>query len=503
MVECCAERTRCPWSVDERRGAPERGNIKDMHLFDRIRQSRELLVVTALAALLLGYAILHLAHILGPFIVAAVFAYLVHPLVDWAERRTQLPRVVVILVLYLLLGGMLVLGGILIAPSLGQQLRALLRTVPEVIEAVDRRLAAAPELRIGELVIDTRALVSRIDAAAQSLTARFGQEAVPLVLATVEALIKSFVFFLVSFYGLLQGRPLVARLRSLAPPRHQRTVGRILGQVDATFRAYVRAQLALFLIMATATYIALTILQVKYRLALAIATGLLELIPFVGPWTAGSIAVSVALTQGSAPFGWSSLQLAVVVALVYLVLRLLEDHFVIPQLVGHFVRLHPVVVLFGVLAGASVAGILGLLLAVPILAALKIVVLTVLEEIRHPPPRQIVTLRDRALLPQLAAWITSPARRDVLLLVPHGTLAWEDLPALQTVSRNALDHDVELLVVTPDPVASSIATAVGLPVATRLPSGWGARAELIDDLTPVTGGDGQRERIPAGPSDRW
>lgn len=450
-----------------------------MHLLDRIRQSRELLVLTALLVLVSGYTLLHLAHILTPFVVAAVFAYLVHPLVDWAESRTHLPRVVVVLALYALLGTALVVGGMLIAPSLGQQLHALVRTVPEVIEAIDRRLASTPELRIGELVIDTRALVSRLDTAAQSLTERFSQEAVPLVLATVEALIKSFVFFLVSFYGLLQGRTLVARLRALAPRRHQRTVGRILGQVDATFRAYVRAQLVLFLVMATATYIALTILQVKYRLALAIATGLLELIPFVGPWTAGSIAVSVALTQGSAPFGWSSLQLAVVVALVYLVLRVLEDHFVIPQLVGHFVRLHPVVVLFGVLAGASVAGILGLLLAVPVLAALKIILLTVLEELRHPPPRQIVTLRDRTLLPRLAEWITAPARRDVLLLIPHGTLTWDDLPALQTLSRNALEHDVEVLVVTPDPVAGSLATAVGLPVVTQLPSGWGAEAELV------------------------
>jgi predicted PurR-regulated permease PerM len=451
-----------------------------MHVLDRVRQSRELLLVTALVALVLGWALLHLAHILTPFIVAAVFAYLVHPLVDWLERRLRLPRIAVVLVLYLVLIGLLVLGGLLLAPSLAQQAQALATTVPRVIETIEQRLARAPELRFGELAIDTRGLLDRLDAAAQSLAERFSREAVPLVLATVEALIKSFVFFLVSFYGLLQGRTLVARLRALAPRRHQKTVSRILGQVDATFRAYIRAQLVLFAIMATATYIALTLLEIKYRLALAIATGLLELIPFIGPWTAGAIAVSVALTQGTAPFGWSSLQLAVVVALVYLVLRLLEDHFVIPQLVGHFVRLHPVVVLFGILAGASVAGILGLLLAVPVLAALKIVVLTVLEELRHPPPRQILMLRDRSLFPTLPDWLAAaPARRDVLLIVPPGVVVWDDLPLLQAASRTALDHDVEVLVVTPDPVASSLATAVGLRVVSRLPDGWGADAELL------------------------
>jgi len=450
-----------------------------MHLIDRIRQSRELLVVTALLVLVLSYALLHLAHILTPFIVAAVFAYLVHPLVDWAERRTHLPRALVIVILYVALFGLLVLAGVLIAPSLGQQVQSLVRLVPDIVETIEQRLARTREIRIGEVVIDTSAVLGRLDAAAQALAERFSREAVPLVLATVEALIKSFVFFLVSFYGLLQGRSLVARLRRLAPRRHQRTVGRILGQVDATFRAYVRAQLVLFAIMATATYVALTILEVKYRLALAIATGLLELIPFVGPWTAGAIAVSVALTQGSAPFGWSSLQLAIVVAVVYLVLRVLEDHFVIPQLVGHFVRLHPVVVLFGVLAGASLAGILGLLLAVPTLAALKIIVLSVLEELRHPPPRQIVTLDDRTRLYDLPAWLASPARRDVVLIVPPGIVEWSDLPLFQDISRNALEHDVEVAVVTPDPVATSLATAVGLPVVSRLPTGWGAEAEIV------------------------
>ncbi len=491
--------------ADGRSATHERGDTNSMHLLDRIRQSRELLVLAALLALVFGYTLLHLAHILTPFVVAAVFAYLVHPLVDWAERRMHLPRVVVVLALYALLGTGLVVGGMLIAPSLGQQLRALVRTVPEVIEAIDRRLASTPELRVGELVIDTRALFSRLDSAARSLTERFSQEAVPLVLATVEALIKSFVFFLVSFYGLLQGRVLVTRVQALAPRRHQRTVVRILSQVNATFRAYIRAQLVLFLIMATATYVALTILQVKYRLALAVATGLLELIPFIGPWTAGAIAVSVALTQGTTPFGWSSLQLAVVVALVYLVLRLLEDHFVIPQLVGHFVRLHPVVVLFGILAGASLAGIVGLLLAVPVLAALKIVLLTVLEELRHPPPRQIVTLQDRTLLSQLIAWLSAPARRDVLLLIPPGVLTWDDLPLLQVASRNALEHDVEVLVVTPDPVARSLATAVGLRVVERLPNGWGAQAELLQKLTPPSFPDDERldqETVRSSPVER-
>jgi hypothetical protein len=82
--------------------------------------------------------------------------------------------------------------------------------------------------------------------------------------------------------------------------------------------------------------------------------------------------------------------------------------------------------------------------------------------------------------PTLPDWLAAaPARRDVLLIVPPGVAVWDDLPLLQAASRTALDHDVEVLVVTPDPVASSLATAVGLRVVSRLPDGWGADAELL------------------------
>ncbi len=453
-----------------------------MHPLDRIRQSRELLILSALGLLVLGYTLLHVSHILSPFVVAAIFAYVLHPVVGWLERRSRLPRALVIAVLYIFLIGFLVIVGFLVVPALVDQVQALTKLMPAVIEAAERQLQERSQIRIGELVIDTEALLKRIDVAMQAIAERFSQEAVPLLLTTVEVLIKTFVFLIASFYFLLHGGSLATRIRSLAPRRYQRTIGRILSQVNLTFGAYVRAQFILFLIMASATFVALTVLRVKYALALAIATGLLELIPFIGPWTAGTIAVIVALAQGSAPFGWSPLELALVVALVYFTLRILEDHFVIPQLVGHFVRLHPVVVIFGVLAGASIAGILGLLLAVPILAALKIVFMAVVEELRHPLPREVVLLRERDELENLAKRVADPSRRDIVLLVEPGALTWDDLPRVQALHQAASEHDVLLQVVTPDPVAASIVTAVGLPLVTRAPVEWRQEATLVPDM---------------------
>ena len=121
---------------------------------------------------------------------------------------------------------------------------------------------------------------------------------------------------------------------------------------------------------------------------------LLELVPLIGPWVAGSIAVTVALSQGHAPFGWTQVQLGLVVALTYFALRMIEDHLVIPQLIGRIVRVHPVLVVFAVLAGAHTFGILGLLLAVPITAATKIIVQALYYELATPPIRRVFAIRS-------------------------------------------------------------------------------------------------------------
>jgi predicted PurR-regulated permease PerM len=117
----------------------------------------------------------------------------------------------------------------------------------------------------------------------------------------------------------------------------------------------------------------LTVLGVPGALFIGLASGALELLPLVGPYTAGALAVSVAYFNGTNPFGWSQFAYAAIVALMYFVFRELEDYIVIPNVLGRAVRLHPLVVLFAVTAGGIIGGLLGLVLAVPVAASLKAV----------------------------------------------------------------------------------------------------------------------------------
>src|SRR5207244_3146647 len=120
-----------------------------------------------------------------------------------------------------------------------------------------------------------------------------------------------------------------------------------------------RGQLFLIVLMSAVTYVVLTfVFRLPFAVAIAFATGLLEVIPLLGPILATTIAASVALAHGG-----PGLALAVIVA--YFVLRQIEDQVVMPLVVGRAVHLHPVATLFAVLAGGTIAGVLGMLLAVP------------------------------------------------------------------------------------------------------------------------------------------
>jgi hypothetical protein len=219
--------------------------------------------------------------------------------------------------------------------------------------------------------------------------------------------------------------------------------------------------------MTVSTFTVLSILQVQYALVVAIGTGVLELVPIIGPWAAGAIAVLVAVSQNSGPFGWSPTQLAIAVAICYFVLRLLEDQVVIPQLVGRIVRVHPLMVIFGVLTGATLGGALGLVIAVPVMAAIKIISIAIIEELRNPPERFVLALRERGAMAAFETSMGEHEHRRVILLIAPGAVSWDDLQTAQRVSARALMLDIRLQVVTPDQIAASIVTAAGIEVITQ------------------------------------
>lgn len=317
--------------------------------------------------------------ILAPFVLAIATAYVVSPLVDRAQRMSRLPRVLVIALFYLIFLGTLTLLGALVEPELARQQNGLFKSGGTVADAVLDRVSRNVQIvdllrRAGVDIVsfddprypEKRAIVSRrlqleIDRATQPGQVR------EVAQTTFGVLLKVVIWFFATFYLLLNGQRSVNYLYRFVPDDRVAQAQRVAGRIHIVLGRYLRGQLYLILIMSVASYVALRVFGVPYALPIAIGTGVLEIIPFVGPIIAATIASLVALsTQGVGPM------LGVLIA--YFVLRQLEDQIVVPQVIGRVVHLDPVVTIFVVLAGERLAGIIGVLLAVPLAAAVRVII---------------------------------------------------------------------------------------------------------------------------------
>ena len=310
--------------------------------------------------------------IMTPFIAAGITTYLFNPLITFLNRRTRVSRALWILVLYIAIG-VLIYGLVrYLGPIVAHQYRDLRdRLIPSMIRELNR-IPANATIEIGGFAINIGAFEAPVIEFLTTLGTSLPEKVPHLVFTALESVLLFVTYLIVTFYLLLQTEQIVSKLYALVPAPYRVEIRGLGQRIDEIVGGYIRGTLLLIPIMSVLTYIALTILGVRYALVIAIVSGVLEIIPLVGPWSAAGIAMSVALFQATAPFGWPTWVLALVVGATYFVLRMFEDNFISPFVVGHAVNLHPVIVLFAILAGGAIGGGFGLLVAIPVAAIVRL-----------------------------------------------------------------------------------------------------------------------------------
>ena len=323
--------------------------------------AQRVIVLIAIVAIIFWIA----RPVLAPFVIAAVIAYAFSPVVAAVEARSGARHSVVVLGLYLaalalIVGALAVVGQRLLA-----ELQLLASSGPDAVATLLRQVAGGEVLAIGGAQLSVADLARQLDASiAAVLESPSG--AIHLATQVVEVALQVVLTLIVTFYFLLDGvRLRDAALRFVSPASRQRTMT-VGGRIHEVLGRWLRGTLFLIALVALAVYLILgPILHVPYALALGLLTGILEIIPLVGPIAAAAIAAVVAFSSGGSG-------LAITVIVVYVVLRQIEDQLVAPVVIGRAVDLHPVVTIFAVLVGLSAWGVLGGLLAVPFAAALNV-----------------------------------------------------------------------------------------------------------------------------------
>jgi predicted PurR-regulated permease PerM len=318
--------------------------------------------------LALGAAVLFIlwlaSGIIGPFVVAAVLAYAFSPVVSAVEERTHAPRALVIGAGYVLVLGLFAAVAVIAAQRAGSELQHLSSGGSDIIATALRKI-------FGDQVVVAGYTFNVTDVATQIRTSLLGlirspSGALQVAEQAVNVALQTILTLIVTFYFLLDGRRFgLFALRFLDPSQRDEAL-RIAHRIHVVLGRWLRGQLLLIALVAAVVYLILgPVLHVHYALALGILSGVLEIIPLVGPIIAAALAGTVA-------FASRGTDTAIVVLVVYVILRQIEDQVVMPVVIGRAVHLHPVVTIFAVLVGLNAWGVLGGLLAVPVAAALNV-----------------------------------------------------------------------------------------------------------------------------------
>ena len=271
---------------------------------------------------------------------------------------------------YLLLGGVLVLIGALIIPLIRDQAADLVEQLPQAVERASEfisGLITRPGILGNIPVLENLSgslsqWFSNLDIGSSGW---FGQltEIVRGVLETAVAVLLAPVL---AFYILVDAPNLTRAANRMVPAGDRAEAFYLARQIGKAVGGFIRGQMVVAIIVGLLSSLALRLLDLPFWLIVGMIAGLLNIIPFIGPWVGGALGVSTALMVGD-PIR------AVWVAVAFLAIQQLDNHFVSPMILRVAVHLNPATIILALLAGNSIGGLFGVLIAVPLTAVLKIV----------------------------------------------------------------------------------------------------------------------------------
>jgi predicted PurR-regulated permease PerM len=343
-------------------------------------------VVGLVLALLLGiYLVFQIPHIVLLFLLTLLFAIVLSGPVNYLAKM-GLPRGLGVLVVLGSLVLVLVLTSRVVAPVIEVQAEQFVRDFPALLTQVQdsvRSVQSALGLETSTGV-DSQSLLQT----GQDYLSEHVSSAVSLGRSLVEAVSLSVVAFIVTIYLVIQPAQLINGFVSLFPAGQRERVREILGEMYHAVQKWFVGQLSAMVIIGVLTVIALSIIGIPYALFIGALSGVLAFIPLVGAFI--SVIPPVLLALATSPI------LAVWVILSYIAIHQIEAHLIQPLVMSRAVALHPVVVVFAIVVMGTLFGFIGLLLAVPLVAALSVLVhelwIPRMDEIGvdpHPPTLEL------------------------------------------------------------------------------------------------------------------
>ncbi len=330
----------------------------------------KIIVAASLAVLAIVLTVMFRV-LIAPTIVALLLAFILSYPVNWIQRSTGSARTLAVVVIYVLLVAVVALMPILIVPRTADLVASLQTTLQDLVLRL-QGVSEGPILALGPLRFSLNTLFQQAGEILGNLLVVATGNPMSIARGVTNSVI-TIVYVLVLTFWLLKDFHKVQRMTlDQIPVDYQEDARRLGMELGHTWDAFLRGQLAVAFAVGVLTWIPLLIVGMPNAGALALLAGAMEFLPSIGPGISGAVGTTLAFFVGSSWLPVHNITFAIVVFLIYIVIAQTENIVLIPRLVGGQVKLHPAVAFVGIVAGTLVFGLLGVLLATPIMASARI-----------------------------------------------------------------------------------------------------------------------------------
>ena len=407
--------------------------------------------IAGIGLTLFGILILYLSRSVIPLLfVACLIAVIVRPLILWLHNAVRLSRSLSVILVYLIMAILFPLALILILPTIldaGKFLQNLdysmiiqnvitwlraslnaIKSQPHSIEILNVYINQA----IDSILISLdQTAIPQPDAATVGSNIQSITETLSLTFRTAAGVLASFFSntalllftYLASVYISLSAHTYIDAILRVAPERFRPELAVLIARIERTWKAFFRGELTLMLFIGVIVWLGMAILGIPGAAYLGMIAGLLEIIPNIGPVLAAIPAIIVGLVQGSVYLQVSPLIMAVIIIIFYILVQQIENNLIVPRVLGKAVNLPALVVMTGVLVGAEVGGLLGVLLATPVIATMRDIVSYIYRKIlgENPYPNEDEVQKPDAILQEYPWYkqIRLPGMFKVFSKGPH------------------------------------------------------------------------------------
>lgn len=330
--------------------------------------------VVVIILVLLALVIYRFRVVIPPLLIAFLIAFILDPIVDFLTARLRMARGLAtgLVFLALILVGLSVMAAPMTAvPSIQRAVRSIQFDFVGLVSAIGDFFAHPLEIP-GGYTIDLSSVYRDLISMLRSFVTTVARGTLNLAFTIASGVVWLVFILMAAFYMVKDADRITEQLENLAPPGYRDDVRRLRQQIAEVWNAFLRGQLLLGLSVGTLTAISCFIVGVPYAWALGLLAGVLEFLPNIGPVIAAIPAILLALFQGSDHLPLDNVWFAVLVAGLYIIIQQIENNLLVPRIMGRTLKLHPLAVLIAIIIGGNLAGILGILLAAPMLATLRV-----------------------------------------------------------------------------------------------------------------------------------